>query len=296
MQLIVNVKKLNKRSFVPSSLAENNIIGTVFQGFRFDGEEITDIPNPSMGKWYRDRDGSCYWGGGIIVEQPPIINKILGLPINLPENYRIGIDISHYNQNINWADVKNSGISFVYIKTSEGVGTPDSKAKEHASNAKLNGLRIGYYHFCRPDKRNGGTVISDSTAEAEEVIRIISVIEKPDLPIVLDLEDQQNWDSPLGKDDYLLWITTFITKIAETSDFKCMIYSRRDYLSNKLPQNHELGKYKLWISSYPQNPDADHVTCPDGWIDWAMWQYTESGVVGSNAKFDINILKDSSLF
>ena len=190
MQLIVNVKKLNKRSFVPSSLAENNIIGTVFQGFRFDGEEITDIPNPSMGIWYRDRDGSCYWGGGIIVEQPPIINKILGLPINLPENYRIGIDISHYNQNINWADVKNSGISFVYIKTSEGVGTPDSKAKEHASNAKLNGLRIGYYHFCRPDKRNGGTVISDSTAEAEEVIRIISVIEKPDLPIVLDLEDQ----------------------------------------------------------------------------------------------------------
>lgn len=160
MQLIVNVKKLNKRSSVPESLAERNIIGTVLQGFRFEGEEITAVPNPALGKWYKDRDGSCYWGGGLIIAPVKVISNISGLPVNLPPIYQLGIDISHHNEFMNWAAIKDSGASFVFIKISEGVGTPDHKAIEHANNAKQTGLKIGYYHFCRPDKRNGGTVIS----------------------------------------------------------------------------------------------------------------------------------------
>jgi chitosanase len=76
MQLIVNVKKLNKRSSVPASLSEKNIIGTVFQGFQFEGEEITTVPNPALGKWYKDRDGSVYWGGGVITVED--VNKNSG--------------------------------------------------------------------------------------------------------------------------------------------------------------------------------------------------------------------------
>ena len=67
MQLIVNVKKLNKRSSVPATLAEKNIVGTVFQGFQFEGEEVVSVPNPALGKWYKDRDGSIYWSGGLSV-------------------------------------------------------------------------------------------------------------------------------------------------------------------------------------------------------------------------------------
>ena len=70
------------------------------------------------------------------------------------------------------------------------VGTPDIKAKEHANNAGQMGLKIGYYHFCRPDKRNGGSVESDATAEADEALNIIAGLQKSDLPLVLDLEDQ----------------------------------------------------------------------------------------------------------
>jgi len=296
MKLIVTAKKLNKRSHVPVSLSEKNIIGTVLQGFRFEGEEITTVPNPALGRWYKDRDGSCYWGGGLTIDPVKVITYISGLPVNLPPEYHLGIDISHHNELINWTAIKDSGTSFVYIKISEGVGTPDYKAKEHASNAKQIGLRIGYYHFCRPDKRNGGSVKTDATAEADEAIKIVESLPKPDLPLVLDLEDQTNWDTPLDPPEYLMWVTSFINRIKEKSGIGCMIYSRKEYLDRKLPHDHSLGENKIWVSYYPSIPDTNNVACPVGWDDWAMWQYTEKGAIGNNSRLDINILKDSTLF
>ena len=74
-RLIVNVKKLNKRKWIPTSLPDHSgIIGTVNEGFTFLGEEISVLPNPSLGKWYRDQDQKFYWGGGlnILAEIPEV--------------------------------------------------------------------------------------------------------------------------------------------------------------------------------------------------------------------------------
>src|SRR3954463_13111480 len=130
-QLQVTVNKLNRRSAVPLSLSDNNIIGTVRRGFRFEGTEILNLPNPLLGKWYKDRDGGYYWGGGlIVVDTVSNINTservnpdIPGMPQNLPAVYQLGIDISHHNESVDWTSIKNAGIKFAYIKISEGVGT-----------------------------------------------------------------------------------------------------------------------------------------------------------------------------
>jgi len=67
MQLVVSVKKLNKRKEIPLSLPEPfGIVGQVNEGYSFEGIEITAVPNVALGKWYRDRDGFFYWGGGVI--------------------------------------------------------------------------------------------------------------------------------------------------------------------------------------------------------------------------------------
>lgn len=296
-QLKVIVNKLNKRSGVPSNFADQNIVGTIQKGFLFEGVEEKNIANPSLGKWYKDRDGNYYWGGGLLVMDIPLGIKISinDIPVNLPNPFRAGIDISHHNILYDWLAIKNAGITFTYIKLSEGVGTPDQKAKEHALEAKQNNFKIGFYHFGRPDKRNGGTVISDATAEADDALSRMSIITKPDLPLVLDLEDQQNWDSPLSKPEYLIWTNTFINRIKERSGSECIIYSRTEYLNRKLPADHNLGNIKLWISRYTLR-DAKKIEIPVGWRDWAIWQYCEDGVIGSNLKLDINILKDKSLF
>lgn len=68
IQLSVKVKKLNKRSKLPGFLPDpNDIIGTVNESFVFEGEEVIPVPNPALGKWYKDRDNHFYWGGGLNV-------------------------------------------------------------------------------------------------------------------------------------------------------------------------------------------------------------------------------------
>jgi subtilisin family serine protease len=65
-QFIVNVDRLNKRNAVPESFSDkSSVIGVVNSGFRFEGEEIVGVPNAAPGPWYKDRDGSVYWGGGL---------------------------------------------------------------------------------------------------------------------------------------------------------------------------------------------------------------------------------------
>ena len=301
--LLVTANKLNKRNRIPANLPDpSSIIGVVNKGFSFEANEVAAaaIPNPSLGKWYQDRDGSFYWGGGLIVEAPSLPdklpNKLPGIPANLPADFRLGVDVSHHNGIPDWDAFKNADANFVFIKISEGVGTKDQKAKENAANAKAKGLRIGYYHFCHPDTKSGGSVVNDAIAEANEALQAMADLPKADLPLVLDLEDWSGGDSILDKTNYLLWVTTFLKRIKDKTGIDPMIYSRKEYLDRKLPSNHGLGNHKLWLSFYPGQPDCNRTPCPVGWNDWAIWQYTAKGTIGNSPVLDINILKDSTLF
>ena len=67
-KFIVTAKKLNKRSIIPANLPDpNNIAGVVYKDYIFDGQEVDakDVPNASLGKWYKGIDGYFYWGGGV---------------------------------------------------------------------------------------------------------------------------------------------------------------------------------------------------------------------------------------
>lgn len=58
-----------------------------------------------------------------------------------------GIDVSQWQQNIDFAKVKEAGIEIVYIKSSEGNGYIDPYFSRNYEKAKQNGLNIGFYHY-----------------------------------------------------------------------------------------------------------------------------------------------------
>lgn len=215
--------------------------------------------------------------------------------VNVPgssANYLRGIDISHHNNLNDWKAIKDAGVSFVYIKTSEGVGTPDNLAQTNALLAKQNGLKVGYYHFGRPDTKNGGTVEKDAQAEAKEVKDLLSNLPTADLPLMLDLEDTASWDSPLQPADYLKWVESFLANFFSPANpaNTPFIYSRKEYLDRKLPATHTLGsRYRLWLSRYTNDYQA--AVPARGWADWHIWQFTEAGILGANSKLDLNIRK-----
>ena len=68
--LKVTANRLNKRKAIPLHFPDPaSIIGEVFKDASFEGFEVTEseIPNKALGKWFRDRDGHFYWGGGLSV-------------------------------------------------------------------------------------------------------------------------------------------------------------------------------------------------------------------------------------
>lgn len=215
--------------------------------------------------------------------------------INVPGSsgdYLRGIDISHYNTINDWNALKKAGIVWIYIKISEGVGTPDQMAQTFALLARQYGFKIGYYHFGRPDAKVGGLVTTDALAEANEVINIQKNLPVADLPLMLDLEEAGTWDTPLNKANYLLWVETFLEKFYNPlkPGLSPLIYSRQNYLNLHLPANHQLAaKYRLWLAKYTD----DYATAipANGWKNWLLWQFTESGIIGNNSVFDLNLIK-----
>lgn len=210
--------------------------------------------------------------------------------INLPDPGRFirRLDLSHWEVVNDWKAITDAGVTEVYMKATEGVGSADRVAEVYAAKAKSLGLKIGYYHYGRPDKRNGGTVISDATAEAEYFLGRVAELPSPDLPPSLDLEDRPDWDSPLLPDEYLLWLQTFLKRVHQPGKPPPYINSRKQYLDIKLPANHGLGsKYPLWLSRY--HIDYKRAIPVKGWTNWAVWQFTDIGRLSAgNTDLDLN--------
>ena len=74
-----------------------------------------------------------------------------GLPrLNSPsgERYPVrGVDVSVYQGGIDWKTLAEQGISFAFIKATEGSSSVDPNFCWNYSQARQSGLRIGAYHF-----------------------------------------------------------------------------------------------------------------------------------------------------
>lgn len=68
MKLKVIVDKLNIRKALPASLSDkSSIVGIANKDLIFEGEEVKNPNNPSLGKWYKDANNFYYWGNGLTV-------------------------------------------------------------------------------------------------------------------------------------------------------------------------------------------------------------------------------------
>lgn len=81
---IVTAAKLNRRKSIPSVLPDTaNINGVVLKNFIFDGEEIVSVPNPALGKWYKDANGFFYWGGALALVNVSPVQPVVATPGNI---------------------------------------------------------------------------------------------------------------------------------------------------------------------------------------------------------------------
>ena len=173
-----------------------------------------------------------------------------------------GIDVSAWQGDIDFERVKKSGIEIVYIKVSEGFTLIDPYYEQNYSNAKANGLKVGFYHYV--------TARSESEALTQARFFVSNISNKiPDCKLAMDFESFGNLDV----DQINAIGIAFIKEVERLSSKKAVIYSNTNDARNVF--SGELTNYPLWVAQYGvSNPSSN-----GKWYSWEGWQYTSRGRV-----------------
>ncbi len=190
------------------------------------------------------------------------------------KNYEVkGVDVSHYQGDINWEILSNQGIKFAFIKATEGKSFVDEKYNLNYNNAIKTDLKIGAYHFFTYD--------TDGVLQAENFIKNVSKTENM-LPPVVDIEFYgEEYTVERTKEQLHL----MLNKLEQYYEKKPIIYTTQEtynwYIANDFKDNY------IWIRDVFFKPRL---------IDnreWTFWQYTNraklDGYNGQEKRIDINV-------
>lgn len=184
-----------------------------------------------------------------------------------------GIDVSHYQGDIDWETVENENpefpMHFVFVRSTTGSNGLDKEYKTNWRSAKKHGYVRGAYHYYRPDE--------NSVQQAENFIKTVK-LSKGDLPPVLDVEKIPNRQS---MDSLKNGLKRWLSIVEKHYGVKPIIYSGESFYTDFLEEEFE--GYDLWIANYSFFEDEIRK-------EWLIWQFTDKGTVkGIKGNVDVDI-------
>ena len=199
-----------------------------------------------------------------------------------PWTYAVhGTDVAKYQTDIDWASARDSGISFAFIKATEGGDRYDENFERHWAGTRAAGIPRGAYHFfyfCRPASEQAQWFIDHVPKEHGA------------LPPVLDME--WNPHSPTCRlrppaATVRAEMKTFLTMVERHFGKKPIIYTSVDFFDDN--DLSTFGGYPYWLRSVAGHPREKYGSHP-----FTFWQYTGTGIVpGMTGKSDINVFNGS---
>lgn len=184
------------------------------------------------------------------------------IPPSGGRQYR-GIDISEFQGEIDFEEVRRSGIEAVYIRVGAGEYT-DEYFAENYERAKAAGLKIGFYHY----------VTARSVDEGRRQARFFASLaagREPDMRLAMDFE----YFGSLSVSQINAISEAYLDELTALTRRKAVIYSdlsnARNIFSRALAE-----KYPLWAAQY----GADEPSANGKWREWVGFQYTDEGRVG----------------
>ena len=249
----------------------------------------TENPPPADGWYERDGDTYFYVGG-----QP-----VTGWQTSGGFKYyfndkgvlssKRGIDVSVYQNNIDWKAVKAAGVDFAMIRVGyRGYGQAgnmklDVNFKKNLEGAQAAGIDCGVYFFSQAITR------PEAVEEAKFVLEAIKGYNLT-YPVAFDteyypLDEARTNQANLTDKDR----TDFAIDFCETiraAGYYPTIYASKSWLLDDMEIS-RLGGWDIWLAHYTNQTNFQY--------PYQMWQYSESGSVSgiSGNKVDMNVsLKD----
>ena len=199
-------------------------------------------------------------------------------------DYLVGIDVSEFQLEVDWAQVKQAGVDFVMVRlgyrgyTVGGLNT-DGRALENLQGARDAGLLVGAYFFSQ------STNVEEAEEEARYAMEILDGFPL-DLPLAYDWEPAERTANTKGQT--VTDCAIAFCDAVEAGGYAPMVY----FGSNQGKYFLELERltdYPWWLAWY--NTDAQF------FCRWNIWQYSCTGTVpGISVDVDLNILlRDESV-
>lgn len=192
-----------------------------------------------------------------------------------------GIDVSRFQEKIDWKKVATEGIDYVFIRSgvrgyTKGEIMEDERFEENIKGALKVGLDVGIYFVTQAKNEE------EAVEEAEFVLNQIEPY-KVTYPIVLDVEDIENGEArsaELTMEERTACIIAFCDTIKEAG-YEPMIYGNMVSFMRRMNLE-DLENYKKWIAYY----DSD-LYFP---YNFDIWQFTSKGSAsGIKGNVDYNV-------
>lgn len=194
------------------------------------------------------------------------------------------IDVSVWQNTIDWQAVKNAGVEGAIIRLSYGWGNGfDAQAKRNISECKRLGIPFGVYVFSYAESA------ADGASEGADVVNLLrqAGVNPGDLsyPVFYDLE---NWTytghrSPTSPSVYDGIVNSWYGKLQAAGYNNLSVYSYTSYLNSALNSSNIHGKTR-WIAQYGSTMQYTAFPTND-----RGWQYTSSGQIsGITGNVDLN--------
>ncbi|MFI3260282.1 MAG: glycoside hydrolase family 25 protein [bacterium] len=194
----------------------------------------------------------------------------------IDENSSAGIDVSHWQGDIDWDKVKAAGAEFVIIRigyapSDDGDFFLDKKFEENIKGAKEAGLDVGLYYF------SYARSIEQVVEHANFIVDKLDGMEL-ELPISFD------WEIWSKFKEYELNLATLnqmalaFIETVEEAGYEGMNYSSAYYLRNIWDID-----VPTWLAHYTTQTNYEG--------DYFMWQLADTGKIdGISGYVDLNIL------
>ena len=192
------------------------------------------------------------------------------------ENTKIGIDVSAWQDNIDWKKAKKDGVEFAILRigyghTSKNEIVLDKWFENNIKKTKENKIPIGVYLYSYAKTKN------EAIEQAQWIIKKLNG-QKLDLPIAFDWENWNSFNKYNVSFKELSDIADAFIEEVEKAGYTGMLYSSAYYLNHiwRIFDN-------TWLAYYTKNNDFKK--------DYIMWQLSSKGEVkGINGSVDIDIL------
>lgn len=181
-------------------------------------------------------------------------------------NCTLGCDVSRYQTDVDWKWMKDNNFSFVFVQSTQGNAIFEGDHYDLVARCKdiiAKGLKLGYYHFCRPNTQG----------EADFIKSKLKLLPPTDFPLMLDVET-----SGYTKD----YITQYLGNLIDTLNIPIILYSYTDYINRYIDLSFK--DNDLWIACY-----SPKLIMPIGWNDWKIWQCGDQDKP-NNVQMDIDVM------